>query len=214
MNLPIYQKLFALYDNYEKKTTVAEDHTEQEHQEELDFLQYVLDSEVMKTTYAFLTEKGLFSGTYENFGEKLYTLWFGQYERATGVLSSSGFEHVFIGEVKNGEVSGYHNWFSLYNQEKGGHINYLGYWKHANIGNNEGHGLEFTFTWDNVQKPYGSTMIGTSPELELALYTTCLLTYPNEQCHVRLGGTDVFIQTWTQYYNGELMVGSSYPDFA
>ena len=109
----------------------------------------MLDSEVMKTTYAFLTEKGLinilylsyqiiasvklqnrekdsaselfsflsvfliilfwiwanlrtyflglFSGTYENFGEKLYTLWFRQYERATGVLSSSGFEHVFIG---------------------------------------------------------------------------------------------------------------------
>ncbi len=35
----VYRKLFALYDNYEKKTTVAEDHTEQEHQEELDFLQ-------------------------------------------------------------------------------------------------------------------------------------------------------------------------------
>ena len=35
----MYRKLFALYDNYEKKTTIKEDHTEEEHQEELEFLQ-------------------------------------------------------------------------------------------------------------------------------------------------------------------------------
>ena len=39
----------------------------------------------------------------------------------------SGFEHVFIGEIKNGEVSGFHDWVNFYQQEKTNAINYLGY---------------------------------------------------------------------------------------
>jgi hypothetical protein len=42
---------------------------------------------------------GIFSGTYEDWGNKLYTLWFGQYVRK-GALSTSGFEHVFIGQFE------------------------------------------------------------------------------------------------------------------
>ena len=41
-------------------------------------------------------------------------------------------------------------------------------------------------------------LLGTSPELEMSLYTACLLAFPNEYCHVTLGGTDVWIQTWEQ----------------
>ena len=39
----------------------------------------------------------------------------------------SGFEHVFIGEIKGGEVSGFHDWVHFYQQEKDNAINYLGY---------------------------------------------------------------------------------------
>ena len=39
----------------------------------------------------------------------------------------SGFEHVFIGEIKSGEVSGFHDWVNFYQQEKTNAINYLGY---------------------------------------------------------------------------------------
>jgi len=213
-DLPILQKLMALYDNYEISVSLTEDHTEQEHLEEMEFLQAVMDSPILQETFGFLVEKGVYTGSYEQFGEKMYTMWFGMYERSSGHLSSSGFEHVFIGEVKNGDVSGFHNWVRWYSEEVAGNMNYLGYWREASFVDQMGGGLEFTYFWNNVQKPYGSMFIGTSPELELALYTTCLLTMPDKQCHVQLGGTDVWIQTWTQYTNGELMVGSSYPDFA
>ena len=49
-------------------------------------------------------------------------------------MGSSGFEHVFIGEIKNGAVSGFHNWFHWYMLEKAGELNYLGYWETAEFG--------------------------------------------------------------------------------
>ena len=50
----------------------------------------------------------------------------------------SGFEHVFIGEIKNGDVSGFHNWAYFYQLEKSSagqnnEINYLGYLDKANF---------------------------------------------------------------------------------
>ena len=53
--------------------------------------------------------------------------------------------------------------------------------------------------------------LGTSPELELALYTVCFMTRPDRKCHVRLGGQDVYIQTWTYNQGGQVLVGSAYP---
>ena len=213
LQLPIYQKLLALYDNYDPYVNVAEDHTEQEHQEELDFLQTVLDTDIMRAAYEFLVEKGAFTGTMDAFGTKLYEMWFRMYERG-GKLSSSGFEHTFLGEIDGSKVGGFHNWFHWYKEEQAGNINYIGYWRTGDFGSNRGGGLEGTYTWQSVQKDYGSMFIGTAPELELALYTSCLLTFPDAVCHVRLGGQDVYIQTWTQYdSDGTLMVGSSYPDF-
>jgi poly(U)-specific endoribonuclease len=190
-DIPIYQKLAALYDNYNRDVNVVEDNTQQEQDEESEFLQAVMDSEVMMATYEFLLDNPVFNGDYTAFEEKVRTLWFHMYERANGKLSSSGFEHVFIGEVKNGDLGGFHNWFRWYTEEAAGKMNYLGHWRTATIGQNEGYGLEFTYIWDGVQKPYGSMMIGTSPGLELSLYTACLLTFPDKYCHVSLAGTDV-----------------------
>ena len=36
--------------------------------------------------------------------------------------------------------------------------------------------------------------------LLLLLLSTCLLTMPDKICHVTLAGSDVYIQTWAQYY--------------
>jgi len=41
-----------------------------------------------------------------------------------GPLDSSGFEHVFVGEVKKGQIIGCHNWIQIYNEERKGRLNY------------------------------------------------------------------------------------------
>merc|ERR1712131_388407 len=100
MELPIYRKLAALYDNYHKNPSEKEDHTEEEKIEEMEFLDEVMGSRVMNTTYHFLSHKGAFTGSYEDWARHCYDSWFGMYDRSRKVLGSSGFEHVFIGEVK------------------------------------------------------------------------------------------------------------------
>jgi hypothetical protein len=61
-------------------------------------------------------------------------------DRSSKGADSSGFEHVFVGEVspdyKSGEqiVKGFHNWIQIYRQEilLGGKLNYRGY-KRPNV---------------------------------------------------------------------------------
>jgi len=212
MELPIYKALAKLYDNYNKDPSVAEDHTEEEQMEENNFLQEVLASNVMIETYSFLNAKGAFTGTWEDWERHLYDTWFGMYDRAKTILGSSGFEHVFVGECcKKGEVGGFHNWYHFYLLEAAGQIDYRGYMEHVSLG--RGDGVTMSFTWNGTPKPIGGGFVGTSPSLELALYTTCLLVRPNEKCHVTLGGQDVYIQTWEENVGGNIYVGSSYPDW-
>ena len=54
-------------------------------------------------------------------------------------------------------------------------------WTQIQTKNLLGSNLHFTFMWGNEQKPHGSFLIGTSPEFEMAVYTTCILARPGLQ---------------------------------
>ena len=90
------------------------------------------------------------------------------------ILGSSGFEHVFLGEKKNGAVQGlkscfvacfegalvgFHNWVYFHHLEKQNKLNYLGHWRKV-VFAGRGTGLTFTFKWGDEQKPFASMMIG------------------------------------------------------
>merc|ERR1711862_786281 len=119
------------------------------------------------------------------FKKLLNSIWFELYSRSGGGRrrknDSSGFEHVFVGEVKEGKISGFHNWIKFYIEERKGAIDYRGYIKPRSKRstaqtNDDDHVLSLQFKWNGVEKFVGTFFIGVSPEFELALYTLAFLT--------------------------------------
>lgn len=54
--------------------------------------------------------------------------------------------------------------------------------------------------------------IGTSPEFEMALYTTCFLVKPDNICPMQLGGKRFIIRTFSHRYKRKNMIGSAFPE--
>ncbi|XP_008941052.1 PREDICTED: poly(U)-specific endoribonuclease [Merops nubicus] len=173
---PTYASFIKLLDNYQRATGREEDVTTEELREQDNFLKEVMKTELMKKLLAFLHKKNRY-GSQQEFVADLKEMWFGLYSRGDGEQDSSGFEHVFSGEVKKGKVSGFHNWIRFYLLEKKGAVNYFshnfdGPWDtYPDV-------LGLQFSWDGFYKEVGSAFIGSSPEFEFGLYTLCFLARP------------------------------------
>ena len=64
---------------------------------------------------------GLASSSEDSFKQDLRQYWFLPYSRSSnGILDSSAFEHVFLGEITedDAQVVGFHNWVQAYYEEK------------------------------------------------------------------------------------------------
>ena len=171
---------------------------------------------------------GEITGSKADFKRQVKELWFGMYSRAKGKLGSSGFEHVFLGELKDG-ISGLHSWLRYYLEEKSGSMNYLGYIRTRSIGRVKSATcncflkfdydifslqntlIEMPVSWRGEYKAFNSISVGASPELEMALYTICFLTRPNGSCPVEANGVRYRIQSFTSNYNGKRFIGTTYP---
>ncbi|XP_009582110.1 PREDICTED: poly(U)-specific endoribonuclease [Fulmarus glacialis] len=209
---PTYASFIKLLDNYQRATGREEDVTAEELREQDNFLKEVMKTELMKKLFTFLHKKNRYDSEQE-FVADLKEMWFGLYSRGNGEQDSSGFEHVFSGEVKKGKVSGFHNWIRFYLLEKQGIVNYFshnfnGPWDtYPEV-------LGLQFSWDGFYKEVGSAFIGCSPEFEFGLYTLCFIARPGRACHLSLGGYSLSIQTyaWTKstYGNGKKYIATAY----
>ncbi|XP_068123402.1 uridylate-specific endoribonuclease [Hyperolius riggenbachi] len=210
---PTFAAFIKLLDNYDRKTGTDEECTSEELKEQELFLKEIMKTKVMKELYSFFNEKGMYQAE-EEFLDDLQNMWFGLYSRSAGVKDSSGFEHVFVGEVKKGIVSGFHSWVRFYFLEKKGMLNYYNY-------NYDGPWTSYPdvlgkqFHWDGFLKEVGSQFIGSSPEFELAMYTLCFIARPGKKCTLSMDGHNISIQTyqWTKstYGNGRKYIATAYP---
>lgn len=209
-NISTVQKFLPLLDNYERDTLTNEHVTPQERNEENAFMDAIMSTSVIRHLMNFLKDKGYVTPDPKQQRDFLKQLWFSLYSRGKGKISSSGFEHIFVSELKNGEVSGLHNWIYFAKEEAANRINYLGYLKYLLL-SDKGVVMKLHFNQQGVDKPVDTMFIGTSPELEMALYTLCFVTRADNDCKLKLANEDLEIITHTFRYRSKNLIGSAYP---
>ncbi|KAJ0106639.1 hypothetical protein Patl1_18327 [Pistacia atlantica] len=186
--------------------------TSEEKQEQAAFIEEICRTAPIKYLHKYLSSKGIVSGSYQDFKRTMTSLWFDLYGRGGTSGSSSAFEHVFVGEIKQSgeqEVSGFHNWLQFYLEEAKGNVDYQGYIfprRRGQIPDSETQLLTIQFEWNGVLKSVSSTLIGVSPEFEIALYTLCFFL-GGEDNHIQLGPYPVNIKC---YRHGD-RIGSVFP---
>lgn len=72
--------------------------------------------------------------------------------------------------------------------------------------------MKVRFTHNGLNKPVNTLFVGTSPELELALYTVCFKLRPDRTCPVSLGNNKFGVVTYSWRYRGKSLIGSAYPE--
>jgi len=198
-SLPTFKAFYALLDNYEHEAGKTEVITPEEIAENWAFINAICDTPCMKYCHNYLATKKKVKPSMEEFKKTLYDLWFKMYRRVGGKGSddSSGFEHVFVGEVRDGKVIGFHNWIQFFLEERKGLLDYQGYISHkrcAHIPPENEQLITIQFVWNatntgELKKDVSSTFVGSSPEFEVALYTLCFLN-DNEEDHICQVGDD------------------------
>ncbi|KAK9836275.1 hypothetical protein WJX81_001454 [Elliptochloris bilobata] len=214
-----YALFFSLLDNYHRDTGVAERATPQQKREVSDFLDAVLISTPMQYVHACLSAKRLVAPEPRAFKDQLFQMWFQPYTRESRD-DTSGFEHVFVGEVDKGRVSGFHNWIAFQAEEAAGRLNYLGHLPPRGRGRgaseyeDTGPGerlVSVQFAWGPEVKDVSSIWIGTSPEFEMALYTLCFGA-GREENDVMVGDYLVKIRAYHIHSKYGDKVGSCFPE--
>lgn len=205
----------SIFDNYQLDTHTNEYISPAQREEESLLVDTFLSTNVMSAAMRFLADKGHVRKDYYEYKDTLRKLWFNLFSRGQGKIGSTGFEHVFMTELKpvatGTEVIGLHNWIYYSLEEAKRRADYLGYIKKLDLGNKASI-LKIHTKFDGHDKPVTTMFVGTSPELEMALYTVCFYARPDAACPVSLGGTKFNIVTHRFRYRGNDLVGTAYPD--
>ncbi|XP_011871952.1 PREDICTED: poly(U)-specific endoribonuclease homolog [Vollenhovia emeryi] len=213
--IPTIQRVLSIFDNYQLDTHTNEYISPAQREEESLLVDTFLSTNVMSAAMRFLADKGFVRKDYYEYKDMLRRIWFNLFSRGQGKLCCTGFEHVFMAETKQvdsgTEVLGLHNWIFFNAEETKRHIDYLGYIKKTDLGS-KGSIVKMHAKFNGYDKPIVSVFIGTSPELEMALYTVCFYARPDGNCPVSLGGTKFNIITHKFRYRGKDLIGTAYPD--
>ncbi|XP_063972638.1 endoribonuclease CG2145-like [Diachasmimorpha longicaudata] len=211
--IPTIRCILQMYDNYHLDTRRREIITPDHKKEQDSLLDSFLSTDVMNIAMQFLSDNHYLPRNQSHYKKTLSTLWFSPYGRGGGKDSSSGFEHVFLNELRKGRhVLGLHNWIYFHSMENIRRANYLGYLRKIDLGDKAAI-LSLHFTFDSHDKPITSIFIGTSPELEMALYTICFYARRGKKCKLSLGGSKFKIITYELKYKDKTLpvIGSAYP---
>ncbi|CAG9581569.1 unnamed protein product [Danaus chrysippus] len=215
-NGPTIRPFVALFDNYHKNVIRPEFVTPNEETEQITFINTILATGPMRSLMSFLVNKGLNQmNEYNEQVELLKKIWFTKYARHwTGLCKCScAFENIFMAELKSNDVLGLHSWLFFAKRELDNKANYLGYINKLDLA---GKGMilkQHSVLSETKDAPELTMFVGTSPELEVALYTLCFMSRPNRPCKLRYNDIQFSIQTKTIKAENLVVIDTAYPIF-
>merc|ERR1712032_1108335 len=124
---PCTKAFMALLDNYKVDDGKAEDYSSVEKHEMDNFMHCLMGSPHMHYIHKVLVEWKSVDDDYSKFASDIFKIWFTLLGKGRGPKSSSGFEHVFVGESDGDKLEGLHNWIQFFREESKGNLNYKGY---------------------------------------------------------------------------------------
>lgn len=181
---PCSSAFLSLLDNYNRDTDAAEAVTAEEQHEMNNFLRLVMKTPHMRYAHKVLVAWGKADPDPNKFAAQVFEIWFTQYRlQGRGPLSSSGFEHVFVGEEKDSSIVGLHNWIQFVREEKVGRINYRGYV--GSLDRDDDRVVSVRFDWgdgdaDVESKSVSTFLVGTSVAFEFSMLTLAFLGFDGE----------------------------------
>ncbi|XP_068626580.1 endoribonuclease CG2145-like [Battus philenor] len=215
-NGPTIRPFVALFDNYHKNIIRPEFVTPNEESEQTTFINTILATGPIRSLMTFLVNKGITQlNEYNEQVELLRKIWFTKYARHwTGLCKCScAFENIFMAELKSDEVLGLHSWLFFAKRELDHKANYLGYSDKLDL---SGKGMilkQHSILSETKDAPEITMFVGTSPELETALYTLCFMARPDRPCKLRYNNVAFTIQTKTLKSENTLLIDTAYPTF-
>lgn len=215
-NGPTIRPFAALFDNYHKNVIRPEFVTPNEETEQMTFINTILATGPIRSLMSFLVSKGLNQmNEYNEQVQLLKKIWFTKYARHwTGLCKCScAFENIFMAELNSNTVLGLHSWLFFAKREMDRKANYLGYIDKLDL---SGKGLilkQHSILSETKDAPEITMFVGTSPELEVALYTLCFMARPDRPCKLRYNNVPFTIQTKTLKADNVLLIDTAYPVF-
>lgn len=205
------KSVLNLHNDYELDVKVKENLTPEKREKESALLDNFLKTDVLQGAMKFLANKGYIPDDPYEFKDTLKRVWFSQFKRIDGDASSSGFETVYLAEQFDSDIIGLHNWIYYAKQEAEKKIDYLGYIKEEKFGDKAAI-VKLRSKVNGFVQPVTTIFVGTSPELEMALYTLCFFARPNVPCPMSFGGKEFMIIANRVNYFGKDILVSAFPE--
>ncbi|KAL0901453.1 hypothetical protein ABMA27_006706 [Loxostege sticticalis] len=213
---PTIRPFVALFDNYHKNIIRPEFVTPNEETEQTTYINTILATGPIRSLVSFLVNKGLTQlNEYNEQVDLLKKIWFTKYARHWSGLCkcSCAFENVFMAELKSDQVLGLHSWLFFAKRELDNKANYLGYIDKLDL---SGKGLilkQHSVLSNTKDAPEVNMFVGTSPELETALYTLCFMARPDRPCKLRYNNVPFTIMTKSIRADNVPLIDTAYPTF-
>ncbi|XP_014210205.1 poly(U)-specific endoribonuclease-B [Copidosoma floridanum] len=210
---PRNQLFFSIHENFKLLESNASSNISNQLQIEQNLLiNMFLDNTTaaLSTAMNFLASKGFLKNDTNEYRRYLHKLWFESYSRPNNYIpGSTGFEAIFVNNRNGGPC----NWIYVARMEKQKKVQLQNATRIAIFETRRGQTISIVYfgnlMFNDSQIKNKYIFLGTSPELEMALYTVCFYARRNDDCSFSFGNVKFIIRiTEQENCQKEAMVGA------